>query len=175
MAPGDRRGRVVALGQRAAGDDAAGLEVLEALRRALEAESAGPELVAAADASELLELLRTPGPIWLVDALVGAGSAGQVLSLSVDQLSRLAACSVSSHGLSAAQAIELCCTLYPQSACPDVRIRAITIEAPRAYRGGLAPEIAGAAARAAALIRQEWKHWRHEQALTERGRKSDPS
>lgn len=170
---GQRRGRVIALGQRAAGDDGVGLEVLQALRNALAEEPRiGPELFAASDSSELLELLCTPGPLWLVDALVGAGEPGQLLSLSVQQLSRLAACSVSSHGLGAAQAIELCRVLYPDTACPDVRIRAVSIEPPKAHGEGLSPSVAEAAAGLAALVLQEWQQW--QQSQQSRGQPREP-
>lgn len=140
--------RVIALGQAAAGDDGAALHLMNALEaRLTPSERKRVELVTATDASQLVDLLRTPHPVWILDAVVGADAPGQVLTLSLAELAATPACSVSSHGLDVRQAVELCHTLYPEQRSPELRIVAISIEAPRAYRHGLSAQVHAAVER----------------------------
>ncbi len=153
--------RIITLGQPVAADDGAGPQVHEVLVKQLAAGVAGrpaselAELRRAAEASQLLELLQYSGPVWLVDAIVGAGAAGEVLELSPDALSALSSCSVSSHGLDAAESIQLCQTLYPETTSPEITIFAISIEAPSGYREGLSAPVAAAVERCARRILQK--------------------
>ncbi len=154
--------RVVALGQPVAGDDGAALDVVARLRQRRErgevlAAGGGPqvELLSASEPSRLVELLCHPGPVWVVDAVVCAGTPGQVLELNTEMLSRGASCSVSSHGMDVRQAIELCALLYPGQVSPEVRIFAISIDAPRQYEQGLSPSVAAAVERCVERLQGE--------------------
>jgi hydrogenase maturation protease len=150
------RALVIALGQPVAGDDGAGVEVLARLREAGLPD--GVELIAARDASALLDLLRTRASVILVDAVL-AERAGEVLELSEDELALRALASVSSHGLGVGQAIALARELAPGEVSPDIRIVAVTIARPARHGSALSPEVAAAVPRAAAAVR----------ALLERG------
>lgn len=99
------RGRVVGLGQALACDDAVGLLVIEALRR--EGVADGVELFAVTDASALVPLLQTGAPVAIVDAVVGRGAPGDVVTLDERALRRGHARPVSSHGLDVADAVAL--------------------------------------------------------------------
>lgn len=78
------RARVVGLGQRVAGDDGVGLAILERLRRT--GVGPGVELFEVAEATALLPLLETPHPVFVVDAVVGAGPVGEVVDLSAEEI-----------------------------------------------------------------------------------------
>lgn len=138
-------GLIVAMGQRVAGDDGVGLAVLDALR----ARALGPELELRElrDASELLELLDRDRPIVVLDALLDA-VPGSVRVLDPSVLCRQPPSAVSSHGLSLRQAVELARALGHAGA-ERLRVVAVGIEAPRTYRAGLSPAVAGAVERAA--------------------------
>ncbi|XXT21311.1 hydrogenase maturation protease [Sorangium sp. So ce429] len=158
--------RVIGLGQRAAGDDAAGLAVLEALRR--RGPPSGAELVEARDASALVSLLQTPAEVVIVDAVL-ASPPGEVLDLSPSDLAAGAPVPVSTHGLGVGQAIELARLAAPDRLSPDIRIVGVSIGRPgprgpgrRAPSGdpeprasdelGLSPEVAAAVPRAVARV-----------------------
>jgi hydrogenase maturation protease len=146
--------RVVGLGQHLAGDDAAGLLVVEQLRRrfsSAQLTSDRVEIVTAQDASQLLELLCNVEVVWLVDAVAAADRVGDVLTLSLEELDARASCSASSHGLDVAQAIELCRTLYPASIARDIRIVAIAVD-PRALSTLLSPRVARGISEAVARL-----------------------
>lgn len=134
--------RVIALGQEVAGDDGAGLAVLEVLRRRMV--PSGIELVEARDASLLVPLLETPAHVVIVDAAV-APRPGQIVVLRADEL---AECSVhdlrpvSSHGLGVAQVIGLARQLAPDRVSPSIRIVLITIARPDRFQSKLSPQIA---------------------------------
>ena len=130
-----------------AGDDGVAHVVLERLRTRLGGRCLAVELLSVSEPSQLVELLCHPGPVWIVDAVVGAGDPGTVLELSPDELLAVAACSLSSHGLNAAQAIELCRSLYPERVSPVLCVLAVAIETPHRYRSGLSPEVHDAALR----------------------------
>lgn len=138
MRPPETGTRIVGLGG-AAGDDAIGLEVVEALRRT----GVGPgiELHTITDPVQLMPLLEGRGTIVLVDAVLQV-PAGRVLDLTPADLARLPA-PASSHGLSPVLAIELARQLGPEPG-PPVAIVAVTIAAPPAGRIGLSPAVARA-------------------------------
>ena len=71
------------------------------------------------------------------------------MELAPEDLSQSAPQPASSHGISAAQAIELAGALSPNGAPPRIRVVAVTIGRPDRYRTGLSPEVAAAVPEAA--------------------------
>lgn len=140
--------RVVGMGQTAAGDDGVGRAVLDELGR--RSVPRGTELIHLADPMSLVSLLESAERVVLVDAVL-ASPPGVVVELGAEELSSKASQPASSHGLGAAQAIELARSLSP-TAIPDVRVVAITIGRPDRYRMGLSPEVAAAVPKAADRI-----------------------
>ncbi|WP_437944169.1 hydrogenase maturation protease [Sorangium sp. So ce281] len=116
--------RIIGLGQRAAGDDAAGLAVLEALRRRGLPDDA--EVVEARDATALVSLLQTPSTVVVVDAVL-ASPPGEVLDLSPSDLAAGAPVPISTHGLGVGQAIDLARITAPDRLSPDIRIVGVSI------------------------------------------------
>jgi len=137
---------VVGIGQKFAGDDGVGLAVLDELERRPVPE--GTRLVRLADPMDLVSLFGSEERVVLVDAVL-ASPAGVVVELSLGELSRGAAHLASSHGLGAAQAIELARSLSPKGATPSIRVVAVTITRPKHYRVGLSPELVAAVLEAA--------------------------
>ncbi|WP_437707110.1 hydrogenase maturation protease [Sorangium sp. So ce448] len=119
--------RIIGLGQRAAGDDAAGLAVIEALRR--RGLPGDTEVVEARDATALVSLLQTPSAVVVVDAVL-ASPPGEVLDLSPSDLAAGAPVPVSTHGLGVGQAIELARITAPDRLSPDIRIVGVSIGGP---------------------------------------------
>jgi hydrogenase maturation protease len=145
------RGRVIGIGQEAAGDDHAGLAVLEHLRARGVPE--GVELLRAAEPSALVPLLETPAPVVLVDAVL-ASPAGEVLVLEPEALEQRGFSSVSTHGLGVAQAVALARLLSPAAVSPSIHIVAVSISRPERFRQGLSPEVATAVPLAAERVLQ---------------------
>lgn len=151
--------RIIGLGQRAAGDDAAGLAVLEALRR--RGLPSDAEVVEARDTTALVALLQTPSTVVVVDAVL-ASPPGEVLDLSPSDLAAGAPVPVSTHGLGVGQAIELARITAPDRLSPDIRIVGVSIGGRRAPsrdpeprtsdEPGLSPQVAAAVPRAAARV-----------------------
>jgi hydrogenase maturation protease len=143
------RARIIALGQPVAGDDGVGPAVLARLR----AGGVPPdvELVAATEASALVEGVQLEGPVVIVDALL-AEPAGQVLVLSPEDLATGALSPLSSHGLSAGGAIALARVLAPGALSPRIAVVAVTILPPGRYREGLSPGVGEALDAAAAAV-----------------------
>lgn len=145
--------RVIGAGQPSAGDDGVAARVIDRLRELLTtSELESVDVRFTTDPTQLLNWLRGPQEIWLIDALVGAGEAGQVLFLAPDEFDTLASSTVSSHGVSLMQAIELCRTLYPQETSTNVHFAAITIDPPSRYSQTLSPNVAHAAEQCAELL-----------------------
>jgi hydrogenase maturation protease len=138
--------RIVCLGQPAAGDDGVGPAVARRLRQG--GPPPGVEVVDARDASELVELVQHEGPVVIVDALLGE-PAGRVVALAPEALSEAALTPLSSHGLSAGQALALARRLAPGAVSPRVVVVGVTIAAPRRYEARLSPEVAAAVGPAA--------------------------
>ena len=140
---------IVGFGRGVAGDDGAGLAVLDALHGRVPSDV---KLLRARDASVLVDLLTQGGEIIVVDAvLVPPERAGEVLVLSADDLDESAHSSVSTHGVSVAQAIRLSRTLCPETA-PRMTIVAIGIERPRQLGEGLSTRVAQGVSRAVECI-----------------------
>lgn len=143
------RVRVIGLGQRAAGDDGAGIAVIAALRRSCV--PAGVECMVAAGPSALVPLLWMAGRVIVVDAVV-AHPAGEVMELDVDDVRAGAPLGVSSHGLGVRQAIELARIAEPDLTSPDIRLVGVTIARPARHAEALMPAVAAAVDRAAQRI-----------------------
>lgn len=148
-----RRRRIVGFGQRAAGDDGVGLEVVEELRR--RGVGAEVELYSLSSAFELVELLEPESRVVVVDAVLSP-PAGRVLLLKPAALEREAT-QVSSHGFGVAKALELAAALHA-GPIAEVWVVGVTIERPEGYRVGLSPEVAAqvsfAAERALELVKR---------------------
>lgn len=141
------RRRVLAFGEPAAGDDAAGPAVLEELRR----RGVPPETMLAhlRDPSALVSLIEEGVPTIVVDAVL-APPAGRVLELPPDDLAAGIRDRTSSHGFCVAHAIGLARALGAELA--SLRIVAVTIESALREREGLSPEVAAAVPIAATRI-----------------------
>lgn len=139
--------RIVGVGQRMGGDDAAGPAVVDHLRAGV----LPPEVTVTevGEPSALLPLLEGgASPIVIVDAVL-AEPAGEVIELEPAALETRGLISVSSHGLSVGQVLALAEATRSDTEPPPVRIVAITIA--RAQRGAtaLSPAVADAVPRAA--------------------------
>ncbi len=144
------RGRVIGIGQQSAGDDGAGLAVIEALRQYPEARDL--DLVVTDDASDLIVLLECPAPVIVVDAVVGAGPPGQILVVTPASLANAPPSRLSTHGLGVRQAIELSAILSPNLVAREIHIVALCIAEPERAVIGLSPPVRDAAERAARLV-----------------------
>jgi hydrogenase maturation protease len=142
--------RIIAIGQRAAGDDAVGLAVLERLRQA--ELPRGTELVEVGDGAALIPLLETRLTVIVLDAVVGPGPVGEVLELDADALEGASERPVSTHGVSVAQALALARVLSPDAVAPSVSVVGVRIPPPHRYTEGLSSEVAAAVATAASLV-----------------------
>jgi hydrogenase maturation protease len=143
------RARVVGLGQRASGDDAVALAVLERLRALPLVE--GVEVVAASDPGELVGLLGGAETVIVVDAVVGA-PPGDVLELLPEDVASRPPLPVSTHGIDLAQSIELA-RILNDGALPAIRIVGIGIAPPARAGEGLSRPAAAAVARATERVR----------------------
>jgi hydrogenase maturation protease len=140
--------RVIAMGQRAAGDDGVGAAVLEALRALARPELELHEISADLD---VMDLLETPQPVLLLDGLVG-GVPGAVRVLSLEQLGAVAPSLVSTQGFGLLEAITLARELEPARTSPSIRAVTVGIARPDAPTPGLTPEVAAAVPRAAEIV-----------------------
>jgi len=152
--------RVVGLGQHVAGDDGAGLCVIDELDRRNNHEL---RLTRLRDASLLVELPVDDDPWLIVDAVVaGERNVGRVLTLHPDELDELANSSVSSHGMSVGQALALARALNPRQHTSQPRLIAIGIRRPTHYEVGLSEVVKRAVVAAADhiehLAREESSH-----------------
>lgn len=132
--------RVVALGQSSAGDDGVGLRVLERLSAD---PPAGVELHGVADTAQLVDLILGADHLVIVDAATGAGPAGSVHVFDGASLGEIPQRSLSSHGMSVSQALELGRALGGGSAS-EVHVVAIAIEPPSGFSSELCPAVAAA-------------------------------
>lgn len=124
--PGGARPRVIALGRPAGGDDSVGLAVADRVR---DRAGAAVDVIAPGVITDLVELLQHDAPVIIVDAVQSRlHAAGEVLELTVDDLDGLR--SVSCHGVTVRQAIELARTLAPEAAI-EPQIVGVCIEGSR--------------------------------------------
>jgi len=143
------RVRVIGLGQRTAGDDGAGLAVIERLRRSGVPKDV--ECTVASGPSALVPLLWMPGRVIVVDAVV-ANPAGSVIELEMNDVRAGAPVGISSHGLGVRQAIELARIAEPDFTSPDIRLLGVTIARPVRYAEELSSAVAVAVECAAKRI-----------------------
>jgi hydrogenase maturation protease len=142
--------RIIGLGQRAGGDDAAGLRVIDLLEeRALP----GAELFRASDSTRLLDLIPGAARVLIVDAAVGAGPPGGVHVLPLAALQAGGVKPLSTHGMGVLEAVELARALS-DGGLPPIELLAIAIEAPRELSSELSPEVARAVELAASRARE---------------------
>jgi hydrogenase maturation protease len=131
--------KIVGLGQRNAGDDAIGLLVLDGLKdHELPTET---ELYSLSEPSELTSVLQTNDSVWIIDAVVGPYPPGTILELSAQQWQQEQVQSISSHGLSLGQVLELTKELYPTTCTPQVLLLGVAIDPPQRYQIGLSKPI----------------------------------
>jgi hydrogenase maturation protease len=144
--------RVIGLGQVAAGDDAVGLAVLDRVRRMGPPE--GTELVAARDATALIELLQTERRVVVVDAVVGHPHLGEVLELSETALDPGVGGPrpLSTHGVSLQQAVGLARMTSCGIMAPEIVLVAVAIAPPERYTTGLSPAVQAAVPVAARVV-----------------------
>ena len=142
--------RVIALGQRSAGDDGVGFAVLDRLRQG--GVPPDVDLRRAEEDAALIGLLETPHPVVIVDAVLGS-PPGRVLDLAPADLAASGVRPVSTHGLGVVRAIELARVVAVGEVSPSIRIVGITIDRPARYEDGLSPRVEAAVALAAARVR----------------------
>lgn len=139
---------LLAIGQRAAGDDGVGPAVLDRVRAL--GLPGGVDARELGDPSALVALLDGASRAVIVDAIV-SDPAGRVVTATPEQLAVRAA-PMSSHGLGVADALALARALSPRTTCADVVVVGVTITRPRGLAVGLSDEVSRAvdeAARAA--------------------------
>lgn len=135
--------RVVGVGQRLAGDDGVGREVVERLR------AKGISATGVDDGAGLLNILLSGASrVLVIDAVVGGGMPGTVRVLERAELEN-GPRPVSSHGIGVSEAIDLGERFNPAL---KVVLIGISIEPPRSLREGLSPEVAAAVGEAAKRV-----------------------
>jgi hydrogenase maturation protease len=145
---------IVGIGEPLAGDDAAGIRVIERLRGGPRLPSI--ELFALRDPSDLAELLPGRERALIIDALLDPAAVGRVELHEVEPgipIARRPAPALSSHGLDALTAIELGRVLAAGQRFPVVSLLTIAIAYPDALGGGLSARVAGAVQEAAGRAR----------------------
>lgn len=140
--------RVIALGQRLAGDDAVGLAVADRLR-AIAAE--GVEVVEVPDAAALVEMLSTPRVVVIVDAVIG-DEAGRVIAIDPRAIASSGLALVSSHGMDVPSAIALAEALDPGAIAPAIHIVGVTVARAARFSEGMSPLVASAVEAAAEQV-----------------------
>lgn len=139
--------RIIGLGQRFGGDDAAGLAVLDRLKRMPLPE--GVTLAEAKDGTALVELLAGVDRALIVDALLGPGAPGRIHHLTPAQLGKGQIAAFSTHGLDVGASIALAGMLYPETVAGEIHIVGIEIARAERYRQGLSPAVEAAVDEAA--------------------------
>jgi hydrogenase maturation protease len=135
--------RVIALGQRLAGDDAVGLAIADRLRAI---RPPWMEILDVPDGAALVELLSTPRVVVIVDAVIG-GDAGRAIALDARALSSTGPrglALVSSHGIDVPSAIALAEALYPTTIAPAIHVVGVTIARAPRFSEGMSVEVASA-------------------------------
>jgi hydrogenase maturation protease len=138
--------RVIGIGEPAAGDDAVGLAVAQAVQAI--GLPPGVEVHGVRDPLAILPLLDGAEVVILVDALAD-GPPGRVVELCPGAIGDHGGRALSSHGLGLRQVLELATELGAGRRRPDVRIVAVTIATPVGSGPGLSPAVAAAVPEAA--------------------------
>ncbi len=139
-----REALVVGIGQEAAGDDAVGLLVARVVA------AQGIAALESSDAAVLLALLAEGRALVVVDAVVGAGAAGDVLHLRPDDLVGAHA-PISSHGIGVVEALALAGILRGADTLRAVEIVGVIVDGAPHLGSTLSAAVAAAVAPAAAL------------------------
>ena len=135
--------RVVGVGQRLAGDDGVGREVVDRLR------AQGISATGVDDGAGLLNVLVSGASrVLVIDAVVGGGMPGTVRVLDRTDLEN-GPRPVSSHGIGVSEAIELGERFNPAL---EVILIGISIDPPSSLREGLSPKVAAAVDEAAKQV-----------------------
>ncbi len=132
--------RVLAIGQRWAGDDAVALEVAARLRTRRVPDLEIHELD---EPSSAVELLSSGGRVVIVDAALGP-SPGRVHRLRPDALAGARAGTVSAHAPSLAEAIGATRELHGPAVLAHVHVVGVEIGSVARGVRGLSPEVARA-------------------------------
>jgi hydrogenase maturation protease len=135
---------VVGLGQWAAGDDGVGLLVARFVA------AQGVAALESSDATVLVTLLAEGRRVILVDAIVGAGKAGQVLHLRPDDLAE-GQKPVSCHGIGVPAALALAGTLHGTDVLRAVDIVGVTVDGEPTVGSAISSAVAAAVEPATAL------------------------
>lgn len=138
--------RILALGQRLAGDDAVALAAADALREA------GVPVAEIASAADLVTALEEPGDVLLLDAFLGE-PPGALVDLEPSRIEHEGLAAVSSHGIDVPSALALAAALYPGGAASRVRILGVAVGAAPRFTEGLSPPVAAAVPRLLARVR----------------------
>lgn len=135
--------RVVGVGQRFAGDDGVGREVVDRLR------AQGISATGVDDGAGLLNILMSGASrVLVIDAVVGGGVPGTVRVLDRADLED-GPRPVSSHGIGVLEAVELGERFNSDL---EVTLIGISIQPPSSLREGLSPEVAAAVGEAAKRV-----------------------
>lgn len=140
--------RVLAIGQRWAGDDAVALDVAARLRARRLPDLEIRELD---EPSLAIELLSSGGRVVIVDAALGP-SPGRIHRLRPDGLAAARASAVSTHALSLADAIGVTRELHGPVVLDDVHVVGVEIGSVARGVRGLSPEVARAVDAAADAV-----------------------
>jgi hydrogenase maturation protease len=141
------RARIIGMGQEMAGDDGVGIAVIHRLRE-MEV-PADIELVEVEESAAIIHhLVDGVEPTVLVDAVVGGGSPGRVITLELGapELARVKL--LSTHGIGVLDAIELARSIAPQP-LGRIVVVGVAIKRPARLSEGLTRAVAAAVPRAA--------------------------
>lgn len=144
--------RLIAIGQPAAGDDGVGIAIAQAFHKKDLPDTI--ETHQLTDATRLIDLLSGVDRVILIDAVVDSDAVGQIVCLTVDELTEGKVTPLSGHGTNIVQAIKLAQTLAPNTTTDDICIVGVTIARPREYTYQMSPAVAVAIPRAVSLIRE---------------------
>lgn len=135
---------IVGIGQRYAGDDGVGREVVRELS------ASGIPAQGVDDGAGLLNILMGgAGPALVIDAVVGGGKPGTIHVLRRDAFDA-AFRPVSSHGIGVLEAIDLATRFNPAL---TVTVVGISIDPPSSLGEGLSREVAASVTEAAECVR----------------------
>ncbi|MBI5198128.1 MAG: hydrogenase maturation protease [Nitrospirae bacterium] len=143
---------VLALGHPFAGDDGAGIAVVETLKQ-------GPlppdvRVVVAQNPADLFHLLPGVRKVIVVDAVTGYGQEGEIFLLPPDLFMETRAIPVSSHGLGVLEALRIAQIVKPEDFPQQVMILGIAIRSPQRFTDAFSPLIQKAIPRAVRKLSQ---------------------
>lgn len=143
------RARIIGIGQPMAGDDAAGIAAIAAIR----AMGAPPqtELAEIVEPTALVSLLSDGADLVIaIDAAVDAGRSGRIVTIPPGKPNQRRGRLLSTHGLGVLDAIELAHMLHPDSIAKRIAVIGITISRKNRRGENLSPAVARAVRKAAA-------------------------